>query len=31
MEGQGDIEQQDREGISDRFKMMPAVNFTTDG
>ena len=31
MEGQGDIEQVDREGISDRFKMMPAVNFTTDG
>jgi len=31
MEGQGDIEEQDRQGISDRFKMMPAVNFTTDG
>ena len=31
MEGQGDIEQVDREGISERFKMMPAVNFTTDG
>ena len=31
MEGQGDIEQQDKEGISERFKMMPAVNFAIDG
>ena len=31
MEGQDDIEQQDREGISERFKMMPSVNFITDG
>ena len=29
MEGQGDIEAQDRENIPDRFKMMAAVNFTT--
>ena len=29
MEGQGDIEAQDLEGISDRFKMMAALNFTT--
>ena len=28
MEGQGYIEKQDREGISDRFKMMPAVSFS---
>ncbi len=26
MEGQGDIEQQDREGISERFRMMAAVD-----
>jgi len=26
MEGQGDIEQEDKEGISERFKMMPSVN-----
>ena len=29
MEGQGDIEDQDREGIPDRFKVMAAINFTT--
>ena len=29
MEGQGEIEDQDREGISDRFKMMAAVDFST--
>jgi len=31
MEGQGDIEQEDKEGISERFKMMPSVNFAIDG
>ena len=29
MEGQGDIEDQDLEGISDRFQMMAAVDFST--
>ena len=29
MEGQGDIEEQDKEGIPERFKMMAAINFTT--
>ena len=29
MEGQGEIEDQDRENIPDRFKMMAALNFTT--
>ena len=27
MEGQGPIEEQDKEGISDRFQMMAAVEF----
>ena len=26
MEGQGDIEQEDIDGVTDRFKMMPAIN-----
>ena len=26
MEGQGDIEQEDIEGVTDRFKMMPAID-----
>jgi len=29
MEGQGDIQEKDLENISDRFKMMPALDFTT--
>ncbi len=29
MEGQGDIEEEDLEGISDRFQMMAAVDFKT--
>ena len=29
MEGQGEIEDQDREGISDRFKMMAPIDFKT--
>ena len=27
MEGQGDIEQEDIDGVTDRFKMMPAIDF----
>ena len=26
MEGQGDIEEEDIEGVTDRFKMMPAID-----
>ena len=26
MEGQGDIEQEDIDGVTDRFKMMPAID-----
>ena len=29
MEGQGEIEDQDRENIPDRFKMIEALIFTT--